>query len=190
MSADDVLESAGTCFVAQPFDDNGTRLYRKVLAPAIEAGGLNAVRADDSIFSNRPEIVSKVADDIRESSVVLCDITTLNANVLYELGLAHAWQKPVIMITTDPKSIPFDLRHLGCIIFDTSDPDWKDILIGDVTRLVTAFTTEPEAGIPHQFRSVDMSQPVPPQELWENQIAELFTRLNTVEATLPDERWQ
>jgi nucleoside 2-deoxyribosyltransferase len=40
-------------------------------------------------------------------------MTTNNPNVFYELGYAHALSKPVILITRDRVSVPFDLRGVN-----------------------------------------------------------------------------
>jgi len=47
--------------------------------------------------------------------VLLADLTGKNPNVFYELGLAHALAKPVILIAETLDDIPFDLRALRVI---------------------------------------------------------------------------
>jgi hypothetical protein len=44
--------------------------------------------------------------------VVICDCTDRNPNVFYEIGIAHALAREVILITQAKADIPFDLRHL------------------------------------------------------------------------------
>jgi TIR domain len=58
-------------------------------------------------------------DFIKTADVVVCDLTTANPNCLYELGLAHAFNKPTIAIAarTAPP-IPFDIANLNLIIYD------------------------------------------------------------------------
>ena len=43
---------------------------------------------------------------------LLRELTGPNPNVFYELGLAHALKKPVVLVSADENDIPFDLRHL------------------------------------------------------------------------------
>jgi hypothetical protein len=50
---------------------------------------------------------------IRDSRLVVADITGQNPNVLHEVGLAQAFGKPLVIITQDHDSeVPFNLRHI------------------------------------------------------------------------------
>jgi hypothetical protein len=54
--------------------------------------------------------MNRVWQDIRRSEVIVADLTGQNPNVFYEMGLAHALGKAIIMIKqkgTPP--VPFDL---------------------------------------------------------------------------------
>ena len=55
---------------------------------------------------------------------------------MYELGLSHGIGKPVIMMSQSIDDIPFDLRHLRCIIYDTTDPDWAVTLKKNITEYI------------------------------------------------------
>ena len=54
--------------------------------------------------------MQQVWGSIRQAHVVIADLTGLNANVMYEVGVAHALGKHVIMVTQEPGAIPFDVR--------------------------------------------------------------------------------
>ena len=47
-------------------------------------------------------------------------MTDRNPNVFYELGIAHALQKEVVLITQDINDVPFDLRHFRCVVYEDS----------------------------------------------------------------------
>jgi hypothetical protein len=72
--------------------------------------GLRCRRADDIWES--PAVIQDVVTLIDRSNVVICDCTGRNPNVFYEIGIAHALGKEVILITQAEADIPFDLRHL------------------------------------------------------------------------------
>ena len=55
---------------------------------------------------------------------------------MYELGLSHGAGKPVVMISQSIDDIPFDLRHLRCILYDTTDPDWASELKSDIINSI------------------------------------------------------
>ena len=48
---------------------------------------------------NQQNILKDIIQPIYESDVIIADLTRLNHNVLYELGIAHALQKKTIVIT-------------------------------------------------------------------------------------------
>ena len=66
-------------------------------------------RADTT--PNQRNIVRDIIRGISDCDLVIADLTNLNANVLYELGVAHGLDKPVILLSQDtPESLPFDLK--------------------------------------------------------------------------------
>ena len=84
-------------------------IWQVVIRPTIQASGDSCVRADD-ILAPGP-IINDILRSIQESDYIIADLTEQNPNVYYELGLAHASGKPVILITQNIDSLPFDLRH-------------------------------------------------------------------------------
>lgn len=107
------LINQGKCFYVGPFGDQFGQIYKDHLKPALERAGYSVFRADD-IFS-----VSMIMEDIWESintcELLVADITGKNANAFYEIGMAHAIGKKVILITQDIEDVPFDLRHYRII---------------------------------------------------------------------------
>jgi hypothetical protein len=85
-----------TCFVMQPFGGHLGTYYETIFKPAIKQAGLTPVRADDDIFATG-KIMDQVWRGIRQAKVLLAELTSKNPNVFYELGLAHALEKPVIL---------------------------------------------------------------------------------------------
>ena len=49
--------------------------------------------------ANQQNILKDIIQPIFEADVVIADLTGLNANVMYELGLAHSFNKKTIVIT-------------------------------------------------------------------------------------------
>lgn len=92
-----------------PFDAAFAPVYDSLKATA-EKIGLRCRRVDE-IWEN-PAIIQDVVSLIDRSRVVICDCTGRNANVFYEIGIAHTLGREVILITQNDADIPFDLRHL------------------------------------------------------------------------------
>ncbi|MEQ1525864.1 MAG: hypothetical protein ABL911_03835 [Gallionella sp.] len=92
-----------------PFHPSFTPVY-ETLQRTAEVAGLRCRRADD-IWEN-PAVIQDVVSLIDRSKIVICDCSTRNPNVFYEIGIAHTLGREVILITQSAEDIPFDLRHL------------------------------------------------------------------------------
>lgn len=77
---------------------------------AAAENGMKCGRADNRW--DHPEIIQDVVALIDQAAVVVCDCSGKNANVFYEMGIAHSLGKEVIIITQSAEDIPFDIAHL------------------------------------------------------------------------------
>jgi hypothetical protein len=108
----------------QPYESYFTEIFR----PALESAGYVVGRADD-IYASRP-VMLDVQESILGADLLLCEMSGRNPNVFYELGLAHALGKPVILVSRDSEDIPFDLRHIRVLTYQPELPRW-DITLHD-----------------------------------------------------------
>jgi len=138
-----------TCFVMEPFVAPYGHYYEKIYKPAIAKAGLHPVRADAEIFGTG-KIIDQVWRGINAARVLVAELTTRNANVFYELGLAHALKKPVVLISSNEDDVPFDLHHIRVIYYDVTDPFWGSKLIEKVAENILSAMKNPEEAI---FRS-------------------------------------
>ena len=103
-----------------PFDEKFDSVYNDFLKPAFESledAQFQVTRADD--IGNQRSIVNDIVVQIAQSDLVIADLTGCNPNVFYELGLAHALRRPVILLTQDIEDIPFDLQLYKTLEYDT-----------------------------------------------------------------------
>jgi hypothetical protein len=119
LSKDDLAPPTRKCFVVMPFGDATLNIvYEDIIRPIIDNCGLACERGDDVFGSNI------VMDDIRASieaaAVVVADLTGRNANVFYEVGIAHAINKPVLLMAQSIEDVPFDLRHRRVLLYEYS----------------------------------------------------------------------
>jgi hypothetical protein len=135
-----------SCFVMQPFAAPLGGYYNSIFKPAIEQTGLHPVRADADIFGTG-KIMDQVWRGIRAAKVLVAELTTRNPNVFYELGLAHALVKPVVLVSSNEDDVPFDLRHIRIILYDMSDPFWGQKLIDKVADNIRSAIDDPEDAI-------------------------------------------
>lgn len=117
-------------FVLMPFTDPLTAIYQAIIKPTVEDPqfGLVCRRADD-IKSNRA-IIQDIWKSICEARVVIADMTDLNPNVMYELGIAHTLGKETILLyqhqDTENK-FPFDLCHIRRIEYSNTASGGEDL---------------------------------------------------------------
>lgn len=105
-------------FVVMQFSEPYNSLYTEVIKPVSEAMGLEAYRADDV---NKPGIILQdIVRGILEAEVIIAEITPVNANMFYELGYAHALQKPTILLAEGRSELPFDIRSFRCVLYDNT----------------------------------------------------------------------
>jgi len=134
------------CFVMMPFASPIGAYYESVYKPAIEKAGLQPVRADADIFG-AGKIIDQVWSGIRSAKVLVAELTTRNPNVFYELGLAHALEKPVVLVSSNEDDVPFDLHHIRVIYYDVTDPFWGQKLISKVAENILSAIENPEEAV-------------------------------------------
>lgn len=131
------------CFVIMPISDvhgyetgHFSRVYEHLLKPAIIAAGYMPVRADDAVKTDY--IVVGIIQRIVESEMVICDFSAKNANVMYELGIRHAFNKPVTLIKDRRTEKVFDIQGLRYTEYD--DSLRIDAVNKDVARISAAIS--------------------------------------------------
>jgi hypothetical protein len=126
-----------------PFEPELEKIYQTFVKPTIEAKNLVCRRADD-IHSN-DAIIKDIWNSICESRFVVADISKLNPNVMYELGIAHAIGKETILIRQkDGSKHPFDVAHIRIIEYDNTavgGPALKRQLDGVLDAVLQKLTT-------------------------------------------------
>jgi hypothetical protein len=156
-------EIQNSCFVVMPFDPLFQVHYEQVIRPAVEKLGIKCVRGDE-IYS-KPHIMGDIWKSIREARLVIAELTGRNPNVFYEVGLAHALGKPIILLTRNEDDVPFDLKALRYRFYDINDPFWGENLVNAIRTMVQNVLDEPGLstyldGIHHEIRLPQQLDPV------------------------------
>jgi hypothetical protein len=99
--------------LATEFDD----VYDYLIRDAVSSAGYEVTRADD--IRNQRNILADIVEAIRTAALVIADLSAANPNVYYELGLAHAFGKAVILLAQDIDEVPFDLRSYRVVTYTT-----------------------------------------------------------------------
>lgn len=123
-----MTNSDKTCFVIAPIGAAGSDIRRRsdcclryIIEPAFNALGIMKVdRIDEA--DEAGQITLNIIKRIHEADWCVADLSGQNANVFYEIGIRHAFQKPIIHMSNDVGSIPFDNSHQNTIEYVHDDP--------------------------------------------------------------------
>jgi hypothetical protein len=107
------------------------RTYENIIEPAVTTAGLECIRADKIIHST---VIDKpMYENLLEADLVIADLSTSNANAIYELGVRHALRPhATIVIAEDKFAFPFDINHLSITKYEHME---KDIGYAEVMRM-------------------------------------------------------
>jgi hypothetical protein len=103
-------------FVVMPFSREFDDVFFLGIQDVGQRLGLVVERAD--LVEHSGEILPVIVERITTADAVVADITNGNANVHYEVGVAHAHHTPTILIMRSGGEIPFDLRGFNVIIYE------------------------------------------------------------------------
>ncbi len=133
------------CFVLMPFGRKPSAsggwidfdaVYAQLIAPAIEAAGLDPLRADE-------EQAGGIIHKPMFERLILCeyavaDLTSANANVFYELGVRHAL-KPAstVLLYAAGGTLPFDVAPLRALPYGLGADGQPSAVASDLAALTT-----------------------------------------------------
>lgn len=117
--------SLKTCFVIMPISDvdgydkgHFTRVYEYIIKPACKNAGFEPIRADDTSKAN--VIIVDILQQILRADMAICDISSRNANVFYELGFRQAFNKKTVLIRDNKTAMPFDISSVRTLSYNAN----------------------------------------------------------------------
>ncbi|MFA5916274.1 MAG: toll/interleukin-1 receptor domain-containing protein [Burkholderiales bacterium] len=114
-----MTKSKPQLFVIQPFDKSSEGVYELIRAAGTIAG-VGVARAD-SVVSSGGSITESIQAAIQSASLLVADVTNANPNVMYEVGFGQAQKKPLLLVASNSRSIPFDLAGHRVVIYDLAN---------------------------------------------------------------------
>jgi hypothetical protein len=188
------------CFVIMPIGSGDARevylnRYTNIIKPAVEGYRTEGARVFDAIradFITRSGSINKsVLEHIYNADLVIADLTDLNPNVFYELGVRHALRNGTILVALEGTKLPFDVGDLRAVFYKDRVGAEKEA-VPAIQRLIGSLA---EAGSPEDspvFSALPVLQQPQTRDLLENQaraaaleneVAELRVKLALAEAT-------
>jgi len=102
------LQKLYECFVIMPIGKENTEerrlneeVYSKIIEPCIKNSGFNISCSHAGLIGTTGSIPRQIIEKLYQSDIVVADLRSLNPNVLWELGVRHAFLKRSIMICAD-----------------------------------------------------------------------------------------
>src|SRR5882724_972027 len=135
-----------TCFVVMGFGEKTdfqanpqrvldlNRTYEDIIEPTVKECGVECIRADKIIHST---VIDKpMYEHLLDADLVIADLSTSNANAIYELGVRHALRPHTTIVMAEKGfAFPFDLNHLSILKYEHLG---KDIGFDEVMRVRAA----------------------------------------------------
>jgi nucleoside 2-deoxyribosyltransferase len=73
------------------------------------------IRADE--ISDVGHITERIIKIISETDLIIANLSKNNPNVMFELGLARSFDKPIILLIPNGESVPFDIVGFETLIY-------------------------------------------------------------------------
>ncbi|MBF0311515.1 MAG: hypothetical protein HQL56_18545 [Magnetococcales bacterium] len=117
-----------TAFVLMKFSKSTDEIYT-YLSTLLKSLHWTCDRADQNYIGGG-DFVALVIRKIEEADIIIADFTEQSCSVTYELALAHALDKPTILIAGKKKDIPAYMIRAQCIIYGTGAKGFNDLSDG------------------------------------------------------------
>lgn len=96
--------------------DEWTGIFDQMIKPAVTGSklGFDCERAKPRTGN----FIKDILNQLNTADVVIADLTDMNANVFYELGVRHTLQARTILIAQHMKYVPSDLQSYWVVTYD------------------------------------------------------------------------
>lgn len=118
ITENDLVVNKRQIFVLTPFNPIHYKTFFVIKETCMNAG-FECKRGDESKIEG--DLFPSMLKLIINSSVIVANITGRNPNVMYELGIAHALGKHVILISDAPEELPIDIKSKQFLIYRDLD---------------------------------------------------------------------
>ncbi len=121
ITTNDLILDKELIFVLTPFNSAFIKEYDVIRNICAEVG-FKCVRGDETYFSS--DIFPEMLKQIVKANLIIANLNGRNPNVLYELGIAQALDKSVILISKNPENLPIDIKSKRFLVYnDLSELD-------------------------------------------------------------------
>ena len=130
LSEKDLVVDKELIFVLTPFHPEFEPAYQTI-SKVCNKIGMRCLRGDETFITS--EVMPHIVKLLAKSRLVIANIEGRNANVFYELGIAHGIDKPTILISKGTKDLPFDLKSKKILIYNNLE-QLEEMLYTELAR--------------------------------------------------------
>ncbi len=161
-------ESDKVCFIIMPFGDENTHeradyddTYEDIIRKAVMKADQDLVckRADDVTRSG--SIPRDIFRDLHASRFVIADLTELNPNVMYELGIRHALKHRTILMARRGTKLPFDLDKERTIFYSKNTGKDREEVVSKICRYLQEMSPDTELDDSPVLRAIGEDSDIP-----------------------------
>lgn len=136
------------CFVISPIGVEGSverehanDVYDYIIKPAMEQCGIEAYRSDHLKEPGR--ITEQMFRAILNEDLCIAVLTFFNPNVFYELAVAQAANRPVIVMLEKGNQLPFDIKDVRTVFYDLKPRSLFDqVYVKEIVANVRSFEAQ------------------------------------------------
>lgn len=126
------IQKQKECFIIMPISDTDGytkghwgHVFENIIYPSCEMAGYQAKRADEVKATNLIHL--DILKNLIDAPIAICDLSSRNPNVLFELGIRQAFDKPVVLIQEEGTPKIFDIAPLRYLEY-SKDMKYHDVL--------------------------------------------------------------
>ena len=141
------------CFVIMPIGDcdgynsgHFTRVYEDIIKPAVSQAEFKPIRGDEVAKTNLIQL--DILNKLLETPIAVCDLSSRNPNVLFELGIRQAFDMPVVLIQEKGTPKIFDINPLRYVEY-SREMGYRDVVEAQKkikSALIETYNSKDEQG--------------------------------------------
>jgi hypothetical protein len=113
-----VAKERPKAFVVMQFTEPYNQYYSDIIKKVCADFGVDVKRADEHFGTGM--VLADIVQDIIDSKFIIADISEINPNVYYEIGYAHALNKPTIILAEKGTKLPFDISPFRVLFYENT----------------------------------------------------------------------
>lgn len=174
--------NANECFVIMPMSDapdyitgHFRKVYDCIFRPAIEMAGYIPRRGDEVLETNLIHL--DILQRLINTPMAICDLTSRNPNVMFELGLRQAFDMPVVLVQEKGTPQIFDIGPIRYMEYDATlsyEEVCRDQEALKDTILATKTAAEKRTGVNSLVNLLSISKPASLIDINESNITQML----------------